>query len=136
MTYEEVHDICIEYGIHPALLYRDLGIPQKSFYRYVRAKAVVPDEFLPFVNKAIEFEKSCLKHSNSIRDEAVRVKLRAIYPKGSTIDDPIDKFVKRVERDIQKWKWINEECLDSGINVSIKIRVPSEDSYEVRTYEI
>lgn len=133
MTYEEVHDICIDYGISPIEFCRDLGIPQASFYRYVRTGALVSDEFLPFVNKAIEFEKSILKKSSSLRDEAVCVKVRAFYPKTSS---RVDKFVERVAHDIEKWKRMNEEYFENDLNVSVKIRVPSEDSYEVRTYEI
>jgi len=53
-----------------------------------------------------------------------------------TCEEIADKFVERIERDVQNWIFANEEYFENVLNVSIKIKVWSEDSCEERTYEI
>lgn len=53
-----------------------------------------------------------------------------------TCEEIADRFVERIIRDVQKWMFANEEYFENVLNISIKIRVQSEDSCEERTYEI
>ena len=130
MTYEDVRDKCISRGISIRSLCRHLGFNRGSFENYIKLEGTVTNDFLPLINEAIELETAYQKQSESIRQRAEGVGLKVIIP------ESVNRFIEKVDKDVEKWKRLNEMYFENSFSFNVKIKIPVEDSFEVKVYEV